>query len=110
MAHTSAVMVLPRLALPSWMVNSMSDKRVGRMQVVMRRPGERLRIGEQIVIEVLWVAEDRVVLSIQAPTDTSIVRPEVAEWRRWWAAVEHDVAIEPAVTEEAGLATPAPGC
>ncbi len=76
----------------------------------MRRPGERLRIGEQIVIEVLWVAEDRVVLSIQAPTDTSIVRPEVAERRRWWAAVERDVAIEPAVMEEAGLAAPAPGC
>ena len=48
------------------------------MLVLSRRPGERLTIGEDIVLVVNKVSGNRVTLAIEAPQDVRIVRGELA--------------------------------
>lgn len=48
------------------------------MLVLSRRPGERILIGPNIVIEVLDVRGDKVRLGIAAPADVIVNREEVA--------------------------------
>ncbi len=47
------------------------------MLVLSRRKGEKIVIGNEIVIEILSVSGEGVRLGITAPTDTSIHRYEV---------------------------------
>lgn len=47
------------------------------MLVLSRRPGQALRIGAAIEVQVVRVEGDRVVLGIVAPADVAIVRAEL---------------------------------
>ena len=47
------------------------------MLVLTRRPGQTLRIGDGIELQVVRVEGDRVVLGLVAPRDVPIVRGEL---------------------------------
>ena len=47
------------------------------MLVLTRRPGESLRIGDDIEVRVIRIEGERVVLGIQAPQDQRVVRSEL---------------------------------
>ena len=49
------------------------------MLVLTRKPGQRIKIGDDIEIMVTRVAEGRVRLSVVAPPDTKIMRTELLE-------------------------------
>ena len=49
------------------------------MLVLSRKKGERIMIGDKIVITVLEVKGDRVRLGIEAPDDVGIWRQEIYE-------------------------------
>lgn len=49
------------------------------MLILTRRPGERLRIGENVRLTVLGVTSDKVRLGIGAPRDVPVHRHEVYE-------------------------------
>lgn len=48
------------------------------MLVLTRKAGERIQIGEEIVLEILEVRQGQVRLGIQAPTHVRIYREEIA--------------------------------
>lgn len=47
------------------------------MLVLSRRPGQALRIGDSIEVQIVRVEGDRVVLGVIAPRDVAIVRGEL---------------------------------
>jgi carbon storage regulator len=47
------------------------------MLVLSRREGERIRLGDSIVVTVVKVAGDRVRLGIEAPADVLVLRGEL---------------------------------
>lgn len=47
------------------------------MLVLSRREGERIRLGDSIVVTVVKVAGDRVRLGIEAPSDVLVLREEL---------------------------------
>lgn len=49
------------------------------MLVISRKPGERIRVGEEVTIVVLDVAGCTVRLGIEAPTEVRVLRQEVLE-------------------------------
>ena len=49
------------------------------MLVVTRKPGERILIGEDVVVTVLEVRGNRVRIGIDAPKDTLVLREENAD-------------------------------
>jgi len=49
------------------------------MLVLTRKPGQSIKIGDDIEIMVTRVADGRVRLSVAAPHDTKIVRTELLE-------------------------------
>jgi carbon storage regulator len=49
------------------------------MLVLTRKPGQRIRIGDEIEITLLEVSGDRVRLGFSAPPDVAIHRQEVYE-------------------------------
>ena len=49
------------------------------MLVLTRRPGENIRIGQDIVITVLKVAPGQVKIGIEAPPDVIVHREEIYE-------------------------------
>jgi carbon storage regulator len=55
------------------------------MPVLSRKKGQRLRLGEGIVLTVLGLRGGQVRLGIEAPEDVVILREEV---RNEWRAVE----------------------
>ena len=66
------------------------------MLVLTRKPGERIQIGENVVLEILEVRQGQVRLGIEAPSHVRIFREEVArqireENRR--AAASNPVAL-----------------
>ena len=65
------------------------------MLVLTRQCGERIMVGEKIVITVVRIGPNSVRLGIDAPTDVTIVREEL---------VERDAAQEAAI-----IATTKPG-
>ena len=70
------------------------------MLVLSRKPGEALRVGEEVEITVVEVKGDMVRLGIQAPRDVQVWRREL-----WEAIVEENrKAAEEAAA--AGLAAP----
>jgi len=50
------------------------------MLVLSRRPGEKLRIDDDITITVLSVQGNRVRLGIEAPDRYRVLRAEIAPW------------------------------
>ena len=49
------------------------------MLILQRKPGQAVQIGEDIVISVVSVDNNRVRLSISAPSNVSILRSELIE-------------------------------
>lgn len=47
------------------------------MLVLTRRPGQALKIGTEIELQVIRIEGDRVVLGIAAPRDVTVVRSEL---------------------------------
>jgi carbon storage regulator len=48
------------------------------MLVLTRKPGERIQIGEDVLLEILEVRQGQVRLGIQAPPTVRIYREEIA--------------------------------
>jgi carbon storage regulator len=48
------------------------------MLVLSRREGEKIRLGDSIVVTVVKVAGDRVRLGIEAPSDVLVLRGELS--------------------------------
>ncbi len=67
------------------------------MLVLSRKSGERIHIGNNIVIEVRRVTGNRVTLALDAPRDVRILRGELQA-----AATEFEIALDetPAATSE----------
>jgi carbon storage regulator CsrA len=55
-------------------------KRENVMLILTRKPGETLRIGESITIQVVGTSGQRVKLGINAPEDMVILRGELRRW------------------------------
>ena len=70
------------------------------MLVLSRKPGEALRVGEEVEITVVEVKGDMVRLGIQAPRDVQVWRREL-----WEAIVEEN---RKAAEEAAATTTVAP--
>jgi carbon storage regulator len=49
------------------------------MLVLMRRVGEKIRIGETIIVTVISLDKGRVRLGVEAPREVTVDRAEVAE-------------------------------
>lgn len=49
------------------------------MLVLSRKPGESIRIGDNIVITVVRIAPNTVRIGIEAPTEINVVRSEIAK-------------------------------
>ncbi len=53
------------------------------MLVLTRKPGERIHIGNGIMVTVMAVHGSRVRIGIDAPRETPVVRAELTDfWRR----------------------------
>jgi carbon storage regulator len=52
------------------------------MLVLMRRPGESIHIGPDIVVTLIALERNRARIGIEAPRDVAIDREEVAEKKR----------------------------
>ena len=68
------------------------------MLVLSRKPGEALRVGEEVEITIVEVKGDMVRLGIQAPRDVQVWRKEL-----WEAIVAENIKA----AEEAAAAAPA---
>lgn len=51
------------------------------MLILQRKPGQSLQIGDDIVVSVVSVENNRVRLSVSAPSNVSILRSELIEAR-----------------------------
>lgn len=60
------------------------------MLVMTHRSGDKVFIGENIEVEVLWVRGGKVQLGFNAPRDVSIVRDKVRERDRGDTDVQND--------------------
>ena len=49
------------------------------MLILTRKPGEKIRIGDDIVIHVVDIGKGNARIGIEAPKDVSIMREEVVE-------------------------------
>lgn len=52
------------------------------MLILMRRTGETIRIGDDVVVKVVSLDGNRVRLGVRAPKDVRVDRLEVAEKKR----------------------------
>jgi carbon storage regulator CsrA len=64
------------------------------MLVLSRKTGERIHIGNNIVIEVRRVAGNRVTLALDAPRDVRILRGELERAAREFEETEHEAQAE----------------
>ncbi len=48
------------------------------MLVLSRKPGETIRLGDDIVITVVQLKNGRVSIGVEAPTDVKVLRGELA--------------------------------
>ena len=66
------------------------------MLVLSRKPGERIRIGDDIFVEIRRVEGNRVTVAIDAPRHVHILRGELERFADEFAApVPHQVQSEP---------------
>jgi carbon storage regulator len=72
------------------------------MLVLSRKPGEKVKIGEDITLTVLAVVGGRIRLGIEAPDDVRVLRRELA----WWLDLDGRQLPEPSVAPDAGALPP----
>ena len=60
------------------------------MLVLMRRPGESIHIGPNIVVTLVALERNRARIGIEAPREVPIDREEIAEKKRLEALVDQD--------------------
>jgi len=60
------------------------------MLVLMRRPGESIHIGPDIVVTLVALERNRARIGIEAPRDVIVDREEIAEKKRQEALHEQD--------------------
>ena len=70
------------------------------MLILTRRQGERVVIGEEILITVMGVSGHSVRLGIEAPAGVSIFREEI------WLMVKDEPPVAPGAGEPPGEASP----
>jgi carbon storage regulator len=58
------------------------------MLVLMRRPGESIHIGPDIVVTLVALERNRARIGIEAPRDVIVDREEIAEKKRHEALLE----------------------
>lgn len=68
------------------------------MLVLSRKPGEKIHIGNGIVVTIVQIKGNRVSLGVQAPPSISILRGELAEW-----LAPTSLDAEPAENDEAEI-------
>ena len=73
------------------------------MLVLSRRDGERIRLGDSIVVTVVRVSGDKVRLGIEAPPDVLVLREELQPHAQPGTAAVEPVAIEPITIEPAAI-------
>ncbi len=59
------------------------------MLVLSRKVGEKILIGDEIVVTVVRLAQGVVRIGVEAPTDLLIVRKEILEKRTGKPEVQH---------------------
>jgi carbon storage regulator CsrA len=70
------------------------------MLVLSRKVGERIHVGDNIVLEIRRIAGNRVTLALDAPRDVRILRGELEEAAREFRALDHsDAGLSPATAE-----------
>jgi carbon storage regulator len=74
------------------------------MLILTRRPGERVVIGDDVLITVMGVSGHTVRLGIEAPEGISIYREEI-----WLAVKEENQAAAAADPDALPLSPPEPG-
>jgi carbon storage regulator len=60
------------------------------MLVLMRRPGESIHIGPNIVVTLVALERNRARIGIEAPREVTIDREEIAEKKRLESLVDQD--------------------
>lgn len=60
------------------------------MLVLSRKPGESLRIGDNIVLRIVSITGNRVKVGIEAPGDIPILRSELPQWSSRKQEIEID--------------------
>ncbi|MEJ0040137.1 MAG: carbon storage regulator [Gammaproteobacteria bacterium] len=60
------------------------------MLVLMRRPGESIHIGPDIVVTLVALERNRARIGIEAPREVPIDREEIAEKKRLESLVDQD--------------------
>ncbi len=55
---------------------------MGRMLILTRKAGERIKIGHYITIVVMEIQHNRVQLGVEAPKDIQVDRAEIREQKR----------------------------
>ena len=69
------------------------------MLVLMRRPGESIHIGPDIVVTLVALERNRARIGIQAPRDVTIDREEIAEKKRLESLAEKAVPDDEDVSD-----------
>ena len=62
--------------------NHECQQKGSRMLVLMRRPGESIHIGSNIVVTLVALERNRARIGIEAPREVPIDREEIAEKKR----------------------------
>jgi carbon storage regulator len=62
--------------------------------IITRRPGEKIMLGDDVVIEIVEVSGSSVRLGIEAPRSLAVHREEI------WRAVKHENAAAAATEPE----------
>ncbi len=70
------------------------------MLIITRRPGEKIMIGDDIVVEVIEVSGSNVRIGIAAPKSVPVYREEI------WTAVKEENAAAAATPRDVQLPTP----
>ncbi len=73
------------------------------MLVLTRKPGEKVFIGDDIVVAVVEVTGNRVRIGIDAPDHVRILREELAVWRE---EAEGEAQVLPALKLSNGVTRP----
>ncbi len=70
------------------------------MLIITRRPGEKIMLGDDIVVEVMEVSGSSVRIGIAAPKSVPVYREEI------WTAVKEENAAAASVPSDVKLPTP----
>jgi len=72
------------------------------MLIITRRPGEKIMIGDDVVVEVIEVSGSNVRIGIAAPKSVPVYREEI------WTAVKAENAAAASTSADINLPTPEP--